>query len=867
MFNLEESIRAWSRQLRKNQYMEDGDILEMELHLRDKISNLTLTGMSEEEAFLKAIDLFHPDEQIDAEFGRARTTGKTFSLSRLATRFLPSLMASHFKTAIRQIRRQSVRSAINVIGLAIGLASFILISLWVKDELTYDSYHKNIDRLYMVTFEDRDVVTPYGLAPELQASYPEIEQATRFVDNYRALLATGDKAIMEEGGRFVDASFFDMFTFDFIEKVPGNPLADPQAIVLTESIARKLFQDGSALGKTLTVNKKESVMVTGVVRDVPLQSSYTLRYARPIGVLADLGQDLTDWKNNQLRTFVLLRENVDPKTVISKISDLAIQHTDENSDHLSLWKYGKLHLSRLSETGPGTPVYVYILSGMALFILLIACINFINLTTASAALRKKEIGIRKMLGAGKFQLVPQLLGETFLMVVISSCLALLIVELSLPRFNQLTEKTMILSYTNPHTLLFLLLLIVLMTALAGIYPAFYLSSLDTHDVLMTKRHRLFHGLSPRSALAVLQFTLAAILITSALIVQNQVNYMRNKDTGILKHHIITARTTKNIREKRTGFRQELLSHPAIENLTLTSTDPVEIGCTLGDDSIRFEGKPDNIDVYIHFMSVDHHYGDTFNVSMARGRFFSEEFPTDTGEAVVLNEKAVQMFGLEDPVGKSITVWGKKGTIIGVMKDFHFRSLHHQVEPLVMQVLPWWHTVMCIRIQAGSEQEALKHIEASWNMFEKDIPFQYEFLDQRIDRQYKSEQKVSVLIRYLSLLAILISCIGLFGLTAHATIQRTKEIGIRKIMGASSTTIFRLLTGETMKWVLLANLIALPVSYYAHNRWLGNFAYRTDLTAGFFITTVMVTLVVTMLTISYHCWRAVRANPVEALRDE
>lgn len=863
MFNLEQSIAEWTRQLRKNQYMEDGDILEMTLHLREKIEYLTVTGLSEEEAFLKAVELFKPDQRVDTEYAMARSAGRIFTFSRL----LPPLLGNYVMTAIRQIRRQSVRSAINVAGLAIGLASFILISLWVHDELHYDSYNKNIDRLHIVIVADQDVVTPYGLSPELQANYPQIEKATRFVDNDRSLLSMEDKSIMEEGGVFVDPAFFDMFTYSFIEKVPGNPLATPQGIVLTESVARKLFPNDPAVGKTLVVNKKETVVVTGVMRDVPPQSSYTFRYARPVSVLADRGHDLTDWKYNQLRTFVLLREDADPKAVTAEIADLAIRHTDANAGHLSLWAYGKLHLSTFSETGPGTPVYVYMLSGMALFILLIACINFINLTTAASALRKKEIGIRKALGAGRGQLIAQLLGETFVMVVIATGLSLFLVELSLPRFNLLVEKQMVLNYADPGTLLYLFSLVIVMTALAGFYPAIYLSSLGTHHALTQKRKSLFHRPSARSALAILQFTLAAILITAALIVQSQVSFMRNKDTGIEKQHIVTARTTRNIREKRDGFRQALLSHPSIADITLTSTDPVEIGCTLGEDSIQFDGKPDKFDTYIHFMSVDHHYGDTFHVSMEQGRFFSEDFPTDTLGAVVLNEKAVQMFGMADPIGQSFTVWDQQATVVGVMKDFHFRSLHHRVEPLVMQVLPWWHTVMCIRIQAGSEQDALKHIEASWNLFEKDIPFRYEFLDQRIDRQYKSEKKIAVLIRALGILAIFISCIGLFGLTVHTTTQRTKEIGIRKTMGAGNGTIFRLLTAQPMKWVVLSNILAFPVSYYAHTRWLSHFAYRTHLSAGFFATTAAATLLVTLLTVSYHCWKAVRANPVIALRDE
>lgn len=860
MFDLEKKIYIWKMNLRKNSYIESGDILEYEGHLRDRIDHLIATGRSEEEAFREALKKLNINHVIDKEFLKANSRRKNILMG-----WVPVMLPNYFKTAFRQILRQKAFSLVNITGLAVGLACFLLIMMWVKDELSFDRYHENNDTLFIATFDNPGSVTPYGLGPELKRLYPEIEYSTRFVQGGRVQLSNKDIAFFENGSVYVDSDFFRMFSYPFVFKSSNDPLKDPHSIVISETLAKKYFGLENPIGKTLRVNKNIEYRVTGVIKDVPKQTHWSFSFVRPIESLKEFGIDTNIWNFNSLNTFVKLVEGADPEKVSKKISGLVEEHRPTEKRKLSLWGYSKRHLYGFG--GGGRILYIYIFSGMALFVLLIACINFINLSTAFGVRRSKEIGIRKAIGADKSQLIRQFLGESFLYTFLAVLLSIFLIELSLPYFNMLTGKELTINYFNPGTILGLFCVFLLTALLSGYYPAFYLSSFSSSVTMKGGEKQVNRKFKLRNFLVVAQFSLSIILITSTFFIYSQVDYMRNRDSGINREQTLFAALGPSIGKKLDVFRNELLSNGDIESVSYVNAPPVWREINAGEGDVHYAGKDPGDDFSVQYYSVDYDFPETFGLKVVEGRYFSREHTTDAEIGYVLNERAVERLGIKNPVGKEFGLWEHRGRIIGVIKDYHFRSMHFEIEPLALRIDPARYNFVCLRLKKHHGQEVLSYIDQKWKQFEDIYPFEYQFIDDSLRELYNSEERVGAIAKYMSILAIFISCIGLFGLTLFMTEQRTKEIGIRKILGASIPKIVLMLSGEFSKWVLIANIVALPITFYIVFKWLLNFPYRIEINPWFFVLTAVLVFGVALGTVGYQCVRSAISNPVDALRNE
>jgi hypothetical protein len=521
-----------------------------------------------------------------------------------------------------------------------------------------------------------------------------------------------------------------------------------------------------------------------------------------------------------------------------------------------------------SSEGSGSITYVYLFSAMALFILLIACINFMNLSTARSAARAKEVGLRKAIGASRSDLIKQFSGESILFTLMALVSAIILVNLFLPSFNSLTGKT--LSFTdsfNSSTVLGIILITVFTAILASSYPALFLSAFKPVKVLAGS---LLSGIKKsifRKVLVVVQFSISIFLITGTTVVYNQLNFIKNKDLGLDKENVLLIPGRRELLTKIDTVKNELLQNPGVISLSLSNAPPYRMETNAGGGDVHWEGKQEGQHFSMHVMSVDPDWLTTFGVDMAEGRFFSKEFPTDLNEAFVVNESSVQSMGIESPLGKQMKIWDIEGVIIGVIKDFHFRPLYDPVEPLAMRIIPSWYDNVCIRISPTNMSGTLKFLEDKWKTYTPGYPFSFSFLDERINQNYRGEERIGTVFKYFTTLAIFISCLGLFGLASYMAEQRTKEIGIRKVLGASPSGIVILLSREFVKWVLWANVFAWPAAYFLMSRWLQNFAYKTGINGGIFIFSSLLALSIALITVSGQAFKVAKSNPSDALRYE
>lgn len=757
--------------------------------------------------------------------------------------------------------------------MAIGMACAILIMLWVKDEWSYDRHFENADNLYRVIEKQYFsgggtslfAVSPGILASALKEEYPEIVRSARYA-NPQFPMQKG-KEFIEAKIAVVDKEFLNMFNIQFVRGDIKNALNEPYNIVITENLATKYFDNEDPIGKTLT-SASWVFTITGVVQSFPLNSHILFDILFPCEFLTQIGAPINDW-GFRCYNYVELRQGAEHIIVDEKLLDFIKKHNKGSNSEIFLQNIKKIHLfsSRKFDydiNGLGDINYVRILSLIAVFILTIACINFMNLSTAQSASRAREIGIRKVAGANKGKIIIQFLGESLLIVFVAHAIAMIFVELLLPGFNTLTGKQLDVDYQSAGLYIGLITVVLFCGLLAGSYPALYLSSLNPLKTMKGSNDKNPGNAKFRRVLVIFQFSLAVLLIICTLIVGNQLNYLQNKNLGYNKDNIGYFMFDTNPRDPQLEtFKKELSNNPEIVSITRARYNPVNVEGTWS--GLNWTGKKEGDDVLFYGLGADEDYAKTFQLDLKEGRFFSPEYSTDNS-AVVINEQAAKIMGFKNPIGEILSSGdGSKFTIIGVVKDFHFRSLHAKIEPLIMNLEPC--NTFYIRMKPDKIMSTIESIKRTYKSFNNPNPLYFHFLDQDFDNLYQTEKRMGKIFGYFTFLAIVISCLGLIGLSSFMTVSRTKEIGIRKVNGAKSTQIFTLLSREYVRWIMISIIIACPIAWYAMHKWLQNFAYRINIGWWVFILAGATAMVIALLTVGFQSYKAAGKNPVEALRYE
>jgi putative ABC transport system permease protein len=792
------------------------------------------------------------------------------------------MFKNYFKTAWRNIIRNKAFSVINIIGLALGLACSLVIMLWVNDEKSVDAFHKNGEYLYQVyerNYFDSKVDAGYStqglLAEELKRVMPEIKYASGF--EYAA--APGSSSTFESGekiakmnGMFAGKDFFKMFSYSLLQGNANNALNEPNGIAVSKHMAEYFFGGvENAIGKIIRFENSEELKVTAVFDNVGANSSLQFDFLRTWNDFVKQNDWVHNWGNTDPQTFIQLTPDADAAKVQAKIKDFIYNYRQKDKSlitELALQPYSEKYLHSNFKDGyidGGRIEYVNFFSIVAVFILLIACINFMNLATARSAKRAKEIGIRKVVGAVRSTLVAQFVGEAVMLTSFAIIIAIAITAVALPAFDQLTGKQLSLPFQQATFWLSILGLLLTTGFVAGSYPALFLSSLKPVLVLKGTLKFSWSASFFRKALVVFQFALSVFLIIAMMVVYKQLNYIQTKNLGFNRDNLIYIPIEGDLVKNYELFKQQALSNTNIVNVSKMRNSPTAIFHHTGD--IGWPGKDASLTVSFVDGVVGYDFVKTMNLQMQSGRDFSKNFGTDS-IGFLLNETAVNKMGLKNPVGKTVT-WGKHtGKVIGVMKDFHFNSLHEPIEPLIMRLDEnWtWGTIL-VRIKAGKTKETVVGLQKICKQLNPKFPFTYQFSDLEYAKLYESEAVVSELANIFAFLAIFISCLGLFGLATFTAEQRTKEIGVRKTLGASSSNIVVLLSTNFLKPIVLAFLIAFPVAWYAMNNWLQNYAYKINISWWMFIIAGLLTICVALITVSYQSIKAALANPVKSLRME
>ena len=793
------------------------------------------------------------------------------------------MFRNYLLTAYRNIKRQKLYSFINITGLAIGMACCIVILLFVQDELSYDRYHKNARQIYRITSKHsrgHTIISPYEMAPNMVNDFPEVVDAVRIIKQSEFVLSYGEKRFVINPV-YADPSILDVFTFPLIRGDKKAVLKDPNSVVISEELAEKFFGDDDPIGKILTIydlDNKYNLKVTGILRNVPYNSHFMFHFLAPIEQLQNRYAD-KPYSLSFCSTYLLLNKNASPEGLEKKFPNFTVKYFGER--YASIYTYflqplTSIHLnSNLGlELGENSNItYSYAFSAVAIIILIIACINFINLSTARASRRFKEVGLRKVVGANRFQLLRQFLGESVFLSFIALLLAVILTELFLPFFNNMMSRHLTVGLRENHFLYVGLFLLTLFVGfLSGSYPSIFLSSLRPVEVFKGDvRKDSLVGIFMRKGLVVFQFAISVVFIIGTIVALQQLNFVNNKNLGFDKENIINIPIFKdhNFAKRHEMIKSEISRHPNIIKAVVTYGVPG----MHGSNPIQCipEGLPDDEPVELNTILIGEDYFDFFGIDIVKGRDFSKEISSDKGSAIILNETAVKKLGWESPIGKRIKVnyWDiKTGTVIGVVKDHHNGSLHEEIKPSVYLLRPDRHSYIFLKIYPDDIKGTISFLEKKWQEFPTHLPLNYLFYDESLENNlYREDRKVSSVLIFSSALAIILACLGLFGLASFAAERRTKEIGIRKVLGSSVSGIVALLSKEFLKWVLIANIIAWPVAYYAMNKWLQNFAYRINIGWWVFVLAGLLALVIALVTVSYQAIKAARANPVDALRYE
>ncbi len=775
----------------------------------------------------------------------------------------------------RNYQRYKSTFLINLVGLSGGLACVLLIYLWVKDELNVDKFHANDTQLYQVmkhrTQSGQTITSTWlpGLtAQTLREELPEVEYAAATFDLDHYTLSVGDKDV-QAIGQYVGEDFFKMFTYPLVYGDPSQVMANRNSIVISKSLANRLFNTTeNVVGKIVEWQHEEQYQVTGVFEDVPRQSSMKFDFVLPFDIILEDYEWATNWRTSWPESYLQLKPGADAKLLNHKVADLINRKTEGEVTHVTLFvaTYTDNYLFGNYENGKqagGRIEYVRLFSLVAIFILVIACINFMNLSTARASRRLKEVGIKKAIGAGQSSLVVQYLGESTLLAGMSLLVAVVLVKLLLPQFNLITGKQIPLFFDVPLVLSFLS--ITLITGLvAGSYPALYLSAFDPAKVLKGTLNKSLGELWARKGLVILQFTLSIVLITSVLIVYKQIEFVQNKNLGYNIENILIFDRISWEEGNLETFLAEIKKIPGVTGASSLGHNMT--GHNWSTYGIQWPGKDPDDRTEFEMMPVNYEMLELLGIEMKEGREFSSVFSTDSTK-IIFNEAAIEHMGFTDPVGEEV-VWGNGNLqILGIAKNFHFESLHEKVKPTMFWLSPPRTMYLVVKIEGGMEQSVIKQLTGLHETFYPGFPFDYKFMDQEYQALYAAEQRVSILSRYFAALAIMISCLGLSGLVAFTAERRLKEIGIRKTLGASATSIIGLLSGDFTKMVLVAIVVALPISYLAARQWLENFAFHIDLQWWYFGGVGLLGLFIAWLTLGLQTFKAAQINPVDTLRNE
>jgi putative ABC transport system permease protein len=775
----------------------------------------------------------------------------------------------------RNLMRHKMFSLINISGLALGMTCSILILLWVKDELSFDRFHENIDELYVVMrteiYPGADNITLAAssgrLAPALEQEMPEIEHAIRTTWGDIELFTYGDKSLKVEG-QYADPEFFKVFTFPLIHGDAAQVLQDPKSVVISDSIALKFFgSTDDAVGKVFKLNNSESYKVTGVMRTVPKNSTVRFDFVMPFENYLAKNEWLREWGNSGILTLIQVKKNTDAVALDKKLTHFLGKQKEGLTDELFLHPYSKQHLYsdfRPGKTESGLILYVRLFSVIAVFILVIACINFMNLATARSAKRAKEVGVRKAIGASKGSLVRQFMVESVLVAFLALFVAINLSGILLPSFNELTDKAVQLDLSNPELIMLLLGVALFTGIISGSYPAFFLSSFEPVVVLKGTVKLDNRAAFLRKGLVVFQFILSALLIVSTVVVYLQLDFIRNKDIGLQRENVIHLPIEGDLGARYETVKQELSAMPGISQVSASNQNPLQIGTNTTDPV--WNGKNPDVNISIDVMTIDYDMLETLGIRLKEGRDFSKDFGTDTAN-YILNEEAVKVMQLKEPVGDWLDLWGTKGHIIGVVKDFQSRHMRVGIRPLIIRLRPTDVNRLYVKAEPDKTTEALASMESVLSKHNPAFPFDYHFLDVDFERMYRSESIIGKLTNYFAGIAIFISCLGLFGLALFTAEQRKKEIGVRKVLGASISGIVFMLSKDFLKLVLIANVIALPLSWYLMSNWLNDYAHRTEMSWWIFAVAFFTTLVIAMLTLSFHAIKTAMADPVSSLRTE
>ena len=787
------------------------------------------------------------------------------------------MFKNYLKIALRNLKKHKAYFFINITGLAIGMACCILILLWVQDELSYDRFHENSDRICRVVEEQLYAggeifpvaVTPGPLAAALKQDYLEILNSVRIIDSDRLLIKHGDNKFYEKSVILADPSIFEIFSFPFIKGNSQTALNQLTSIVITERMAEKYFGDKDPIGKSIIVENQFDLKVTGVIKNIPHNSHLQFDFIVPFLILKMMGRQLDNWGSNSYYTYIQIDENAKIKDLNNKISGIIKEHRERSVTTIYLQPITNIHLhSNFTADigGHGNIKYVYIFTIIAVFVLIIACINFINLTTARSGNRAKEVGMRKVAGAHKRDIIKQFLGESILLSFLALFLALAIVFLLLPIFNQISGKELIIDFTGNAVIPIGLIATALLTGIiSGAYPSFFLSSFQPVKTL--KGNLKSGSKSPifRKALVIVQFSLSIFLIISTIIINRQLNFIAKKKLGFNKEQLIYQSYTKDTAKTYKTLKNELLKNHNILGVTIAEQLPTYIGKS--SSGVHWPGHNPDDKFLMHHSDVALDYFETFKMQMAAGRTFSKNFPSDSS-AFIINEKALDIMKLESPIETQITFRGITGPVVGVVKNFHFKSLNHEIEPLFITLSNSMRfSYLVIRVSDNDIRKNIDFIKSQWEKINQDTPFACQFLDERFDNLYRAEQRMSTLFNYFTALAVFIACLGLLGLASFMAEQRTKEIGIRKVLGASDTSIIMLLSREFIILVSISNLIAWPLAYYFMNKWLQSYAYHAKINLIIFIISAVAAILIALLTVSYQAYKAATLNPVNSIKYE
>jgi len=782
------------------------------------------------------------------------------------------MFRNYVKTALRTFRKHKSYSFINIVGLAIGITCTVLMLLWVQDELSFDRFHDNAKEISRILLDPQgaatthEAVSPPILAAKMKEEIPEVINAIRLTPQGRMLFTYQDKTFYEDKGLLADPSFFDMFDFPFVQGNKDTAFQELRSLVITENLAVKYFGSENPIGKIISLNNSTDYTVTGVIQNVPSNSHLQFNYVRSFELFSATGRDMNNWGDVSYYTYVQLQKGSSIETVNSKLKVL-LEREDPSHNLYYLQPLTQIHLHSKFNFDFGTRgniMYVYIFTAASLFILLIACINFMNLATARSGIRAKEIGMRKVVGAKKSDIIKQFYSESILSSLFSLILAYILVLLLLPAFNDLSGKKLSFNLIENTNLLMGLLAIAVFTGLlSGSYPALFLSAFHPIKVLKGTFISGAKGSLFRKILVTTQFSLTIILIIGTLVISKQLSHIRGIDLGYDKEQIVILPLRGIEAESYKTIKSELQQNPGIVSTTMTSSLPTFIGS--GTSGAEWDGKDPETKIQMQISAVDFDYLDTFRIEMVAGRFFSKEFPADVSN-VVLNEAAIKAMGIESPIGKRFRSLSE-GQIIGIVKNFHYKSLHTEIEPLILLMNPDNISYACIRINTENISGTIGFIEDTWKKLVPNFPFEYSFLDERLDNLYKAEASMGLVFKYFTVLGMFIACLGLFGMASFTAEQRTKEIGIRKILGASVPNVVSLFSKEFTKLVLISNLIAWPAAYLIMNKWLQSFSYRTNIGIWTFLSSAVLALVIAFITVSYQSIKAALTNPVESLHYE